>query len=75
MLQVDIYGHLYVGEMATHFGNKTFKRPGGLAFPQYGNMADVSRLLLLGACSYLGQPQELIFLINPNNKLNIEQSK
>ena len=37
--------------MATHGGNKTFKRLGGLAFPQYGYMADVSRLLSLGVCN------------------------
>ena len=61
--------------MATHHGNKTFKRLGGLAFPQYGYMTDVSRLLSLGVCNYLGQLHELIFSINPSNKLNIEQSK
>ena len=61
--------------MATHHGNKTFKRLGGPAFPQYGYMAEVSRLLSLGASNYLGQPHELIFSNSPSNKQNIEQSK
>ena len=71
MLQLDVHGYLYVRQMATHSANKTFKKLGVLHFL---NMADVSRLLLLGL-RVVQLPHKLIFSINPSNKLGIENSK
>ena len=42
MLQLDVHGYLYVQQMATHCANKTFKKPGGLAFPQYGRHVKIA---------------------------------
>ena len=74
MLQVDIHGHLYVGKWQPIMATKLSKAQGVLHFL---NMADVSRLLLLGLrVVQLPWPAtHTNFLINPINKLNIEQSK
>ena len=72
MLQVDIHGHLYVGKWQPIMAIKLSKDQGILHFL---NMADVSRLVSLGFCIYLGQPHQLIFLLIKDNKLNTEQSE
>ena len=58
MLQVDVHGHLYVRRWQPIMAIKLSKDQGVLHLL---NMADVSRLLSLGLCSYLGQPHRLIF--------------
>ena len=72
MLQVDIHGHLYVAKWQPIVAIKLSKDWGVLHFL---NMADVSQLLSLGLCSYLGQPHKLIFSINQSNTCNTEQPK
>ena len=42
MLQLDVHLYLYVWQMATHHANKTFKKPGGLAFLQYGRHVKIA---------------------------------
>ena len=59
--------------MAIHCGNKTFKRPGGLAFPQYGRCVKIAIIRVVHLP--WSATHELIFLLIKDNKLNTEQSK
>ena len=42
MLKPNGHGCLYVWQMATHHANKNFKKPGGLAFLQYGRHVKIA---------------------------------
>ena len=56
--------------MATHGSNKIFKRVGGLAFPHYSYVADVSRLLMVRGVQLDWSGTKLIVSINPSKKLS-----
>ena len=58
--------------MATHCGNKTYKRPGHLAFPQYGRSVKIA---IIRVVQLPWSATQINFFINQSNKLNMEQSK